>query len=141
MNPSPRISVCRSGRQHSGQGSCQPLARKDLWSQVDSKADKVLSPAGQNLWQLMPGEIRVLHSTLVCEAQLCQQWSGNCLSYTLKMVYSTLLGLFDKCLGTPNGKCGISQGAYLWVVPLCRSGSSITSADILGVSPCQMCLA
>ena len=30
------------------------------------------------------------------------------------MVYSTLLGLFDKCLGTPDGKCGISPGAYLW---------------------------
>ena len=57
-------------------------------------------------------------------------------------VYPPLLGLFDKCLGTPDakwgmypgaygwytiallntpvGKCGISPGAYLWVVPLCR---------------------
>ena len=36
-------------------------------------------------------------------------------------------GSFDKCLGTPDAKCGISPGAYLWVVPL-------------GVSLCQMCL-
>ena len=57
-------------------------------------------------------------------------------------VHPPLLGLFDKCLGTPDakwgmypgaygwytiallntpvGKCGISPGAYLWVVPLCR---------------------
>ena len=64
--------------------------------------------------------------------------------YTLKVVYSTLLGLFNKCLGTPDANCGIfptacgwymavlldtpasrsgiSPGAYLWVVPLCRHG-------------------
>lgn len=71
-------------------------------------------------------------STLVCEAWLSQQWSGNCLSYTLKTVYSTLLGLFDKCLGTPDSKCGISPGAYLWVVPLCRRGSSNHMCRYLG---------
>ena len=62
------------------------------------------------------------------------------------MGYSTLLGLFDKCLGTPNGKCGICLGADGWytaivldipagkwgmspggclqVVPLCRQDYS-----------------
>ena len=50
MNPSPRDSVCRSGRQHGGQGSCQCLARKDLQSQVGSRAE-VPSPAGQRLQQ------------------------------------------------------------------------------------------
>ena len=46
-NPSPRVSVSRSRRQHGGQGSCQHLAKKDLQSQVGSRADEVLSPAGE----------------------------------------------------------------------------------------------
>ena len=33
-------------------------------------------------------------------------------------------GSFDKCLGTPDAKCGISPGAYLWAVPLCSHGCS-----------------
>ena len=33
-------------------------------------------------------------------------------------------GFFDMCLGAPDDKWGISPGAYLWVVPLCRSGCS-----------------
>ena len=33
MNPGPRVSVSRSGKQHGGQGSCQRLARKDFRSQ------------------------------------------------------------------------------------------------------------
>ena len=34
----------------------------------------------------------------VCVAQLSQQWSGACLSYTLKVVHSTLLGLLISVL-------------------------------------------
>ena len=56
MDPSPRVSVCRSGRQHSGKGSGQCLARKDLWSQVGRGADKVLSPAEHSVWWLMTKE-------------------------------------------------------------------------------------
>ena len=123
------------------------LARKDLQSQVGSRADEVLSPAGQSLWWPMPREISVSWSnTLVCGGQLSQECSGTCFSYTLKMVYSTLLGLFDKCLCTHDAMCGISPGAYgcymavlldslagkcgmspgasLWVVLLCRHGCS-----------------
>ena len=108
MNLSPRVPVCRSGRQHGGQGSCQRRARKGLRSQVSSKADEVLSPAGQSLWWPMPREINMVRSsTLVCGAQLSQQWSGACLSYTFKGMYSTLLGLFDKCLDTSDAKYGI----------------------------------
>ena len=82
MNSSPRDSVRRSRRQHSGQGSCQRLARKDLWSQVGSRAAEVLSPAGQSLWQLMPREISVeWSSALVCGAR-CREpvcfKSGKC---------------------------------------------------------------
>ena len=42
-------------------------------------------------------------------------------------------------LGTPDGKCGISPGACLWVVLLCI-WMFLSHEDILGVSPCQMCL-
>ena len=133
MNPSPRVSVCRSGRQHSGQGSGQCLARKDLWSQEGSRADEVLSLAGQSLQQLMPREISVAwSSTLGCAARLSQQWSGNCLSYILRVVYSTLLGLSDKCLGTPDAKWRICPGAHQWVVPLCRHGCSDHACRYLG---------
>ena len=145
---SPRVSVCRSRRQHGGQGSCQRPAREGLWSQVGSRADKVLSPAGQGLWWVVMREITVAWSSVVlgCGARLSQQWSGACLSYTWKVVHSPHLGLFNKCLGTPDarygicpgaygcymavllgtpaGKWGISPGASLWVVPLCRQGCS-----------------
>ena len=50
---------------------------------------------------------------VVCGAQLSQQWYGACLIYTLKVVYSTLLGLLIS-LGTPDGKWGICSGAYVW---------------------------
>ena len=65
-----RVSVCRSRRQYGGQGSCQCPVRKDLQSQVGSRADQVLSPAEQILWWLMPREISVAWSnTLMCGAQ------------------------------------------------------------------------
>ena len=102
------LSVCRSARQHGGQGSCQHLARKDLQSQVGGRAGEVLSPAGQSLRPLMPKEISVAwRSTLVCGAGLSQQWSGAYLSYIFRVEYSTLLGLFDKCLDTSDAKYGI----------------------------------
>ena len=111
----------------------------------------------------MPREVSVTwSSTLVCGARLSQQWAGPCLSYTSEVIYSTLLGLFDKCLGTPDAKWGVAQepmGAT-WVLcltsmmvsvefpqkPTCGWSRSadlavlITRADILGVSSCQMCL-
>ena len=133
--------------EHGEQGSCHYLARRDLGSQVDSRTGEVFSPAGQSLRCPMPRDISVARSsTGLCGAQLSQQCSGTCLCYTLKMVYSTLLGLFDKCLCTHDamcgispgaygcymavlldslaGKCGMSPGAYLWVVLLCRHGCS-----------------
>ena len=51
-------------------------------------------PAGQRFWQPMPREIRgAWSSTLGCGARLAQQWSGACLSSTLRVAHSTLLGL------------------------------------------------
>ena len=125
MSPSPRVSVCRSGSQHHGQGSCQHLARKDLWRQVGSREDEILSPSGQSLQRPIPRKISMAwSSTLVCETRLSQQWPGTFLGYTLKGVDSTLLGLFDKCLGNSDAKWGTSLGGYLWVVLLCRHGYS-----------------
>ena len=90
MNPSPTVLVCTSGTQHGDQGSHQRLTRKDLRSWVGSRADEVLSPAGQSLWQQMTREIGVAwSSTLVRGVQLSQQWDGACLIYTLKVVDST----------------------------------------------------
>ena len=40
--------------------------------------------------------------------------SSGQLIYTLEVVHSTLLGLSDKCLGTPDAKWGIFQGAHGW---------------------------
>ncbi|KAF6125194.1 hypothetical protein HJG60_009719 [Phyllostomus discolor] len=79
---------------------------------------EVLSPARQSLRWPMPREVSVAwSSTLVCGARLSQQGSGTGLSYTLKLVHSTPLGLFNKCLGTPDAKepmDRISPGAYGW---------------------------
>ena len=121
MNPSPRVSVCRLGRQHGGQGSRQHLTRRDLQSQVGSRAGKVFSPAGLSLQRPMPREISMAwSSTLGCGACLLSSglepasvtpWKGGVLHPS---------GSFDTCLGTPDAKCGISPGSQLWVVPLCR---------------------
>ena len=57
----------------------------------------------------------------------------------LKVEYSTLLDLFDKCLATSDAKCGIFPGVYGWS---CSADTAALTmcADILSVSPCQMCL-
>ena len=121
-NPSARVSVFRSGRQHGEQGSPKHLAGKDLQSQVGSKADEIPSPAGQSLQQPVPRDIGVAwRSTLVCGAQLSQQWCADCLPS----------GSFHKCLGTADGNCGISPGAYLWVVPVFWSRGQISQVCFL----------
>ena len=71
MNLIPRVSVCRSRRQHSGQGSLQHLAEKDLWNQVSSGADKVLSPAGQSLVANAKGDEHGNAAALWCVKLSC----------------------------------------------------------------------
>ena len=89
------------------------------------EAGDILSPAEQSLWQRMSRKIgETWSSSLVCGAWLSQQWSGACLSYTFRVVHSTLPGLLSKCLGILVAKCGIFPEAYLWVAPLCRRGCS-----------------
>ena len=104
------------------QGSCQYLTRKGFWSQVSSRTDKVLNPAGQSLRQLMPST--AWSSMLLCRAQLSQQWSGACLNYILKVVYSTLLGLLISVLAPLMISGEFPPGVYLWVVLVCRHGCS-----------------
>ena len=65
-------------------------------------------------------------STLVSGAWRFQQWSGAYISYTLKVVHSTLLGLFHKRLGIPNANGEFSQepmsGTWLFcLTPLLTS--------------------
>ena len=56
-----------------------------------------------------------LCTTLVCGAWLSQQWSGACLSYTLKVVDSMLLGLLISVLAPLMASGDFPQGAiYGW---------------------------
>ena len=102
---------------------------------MGSRADEVLSPE-QDLQWLMPRRdvIVAWSSTLVCGARLSQQWSGACLSYTLKVVGSTPLGLLISVLAPLLASGAFSQE------PICRWSRSgdmavpVTCADILFVS-------
>ena len=98
------------------EGSLEPGGQQGRTSPQSSRAEAPTHGA--------KGDSVAWSSTLVCGAQLSQRWSRKCLRYTLKVVYSTFLGLFDKCFGTPDAKWGISPGAYLWVVPLSRHSCS-----------------
>ena len=140
--PESQVSVSRSGRQHGGQGSCQHLARKDLQSQVGSRADEVLTPAGQSLWQPMPREISVTWScTLVCGAQLSQQWSEVHLSIPLRVMHSTLLGLLISVLAPLMASEELPQETMYGWSHSADTAVLVKCANILGVSPCQVCLA
>ena len=63
--------------------------------------------------------------------QLSGVWSSavSTVMWSLPQLYLEscildLSGSFDNCLGIPDGKWGISPGAYLLVVLLCRQGCS-----------------
>ena len=67
-------------------------------------------------------------------------WCGTCLSYTHESNVLFPSGSLDKCLGTPDGEWDFPQDpVYGWS---CSSDTAVlvTCADILGVSPCQVCL-
>ena len=113
--------------------------KEEPLEQAGSRADKVLDPAGQSLWWLIPREVSMAwSSTLVCGARLSQQWSEPASVIPLRLMYSTLLGLLINVL-TPllasmelpqKPVCGWSCSADMAVL--------ITCADILGVSSCQI---
>ena len=87
------------------------------------------------------GNSMVWSSILVCGAQLSQQQSGTCLSHTLKVVYSTLLGLLINA-STPLTASGefAQEPIYGWS-PSANGAVLFTCADIIGVSPYQMYIA
>ena len=105
--------------------SLEPGGQQGRQSHQSSKAE---------LWQLMPSKISMAWSiTLVCGAQLSQQWSGACLSYTLESFILCPSGSLDKCLGTLMTSGEFPQE------PICEWSHSANTAvlvmciDILGV--------
>ena len=112
------------------EGSLEPGGQQGRWSPRSSRAEPLATDA--------KGDQRGRSSTVVCGAQLSQQWSGTCLSYTLKVVFSTLPGLLITVLAPlmASGEfpqeliCGRSCSADMAVL--------VTCADILDVPLCQM---
>ena len=100
--------------------------------------------AGQSLQLPMPGEPRMAwSSTPVCGLGCLRSGLEPACYIPLTVVDSTLLGLFDKRVGSPDGECGVSPGASLWVVPLhgpgcsdlvCRHCRGVSLPDVSGVT-------
>ena len=139
MNASHRISACRSGRPHSGQESCQFLARKDLQSQVGS-GEKSSVPQGKaftvNAKEDQCGMEQ--HSGVWSSAVSAVVWSlphlhvGSCVLHPP--------GSLDKCLSTLMPSEEFPQEPIYGWSHSADMDIMITCADILGVSPCHMCL-
>ena len=129
MNPSPRVSVYRSRDSMVGKG---------VVSIIRERISGARWAAGKGLWWLIPREISVTwSSTLVCGAWLSQQWSGVCLSYTLRVVNSTLLALLSVLAPLiPSGDFP-QKPIYGWSHSV-DMDVLVTCVDILGMSPCQM---
>ena len=77
---------CKEGSSESGGQQCRA-------SEADAKADQ-----------------RGVEPYSGAGAQLSQQWSGACLSYTLKVVDSTLLGLLISVLAPLMASGDFPQG-------------------------------
>ena len=121
-NLSPRASANRSRKQHHGQGSHKPFARKS-WSHR-LKREQLGSSGADSLVADAKGSQRDMEQHSGARKSLSQQWSGICLGYTLESGVLHPSGSLDKCLGTPDDKWALSQKAYLWVLLLCRHGCS-----------------
>ena len=141
MNLSPRVSVCRSWRQHGEQGSCQHLARKGLQSQVGSRGDKVLSLAGQSLWQPMPRKISVAWNALWCVKLVCLISGLEPASVTPLKWWTPPFWVFSiNVLAPLLASVELPpEPIYGWSCSADVAGLT-TCAGILSVSPCQTCL-
>ena len=104
------------------EGPQEPGGQQGRQSPPSSRAEPLVADAALSV---------VWNSTPVCGVRLTQQWSETCLSYALKVVFSTLLGLFGKCLGTPDARCGIYAGANGWYMAVLLD----TPAGKCGISP------
>ena len=141
-NPRPRGSVCRSRTQHGEPGSRQCLVRRNLQSQMGSKADEVLCPAGQSLQWLMPREISVAWSSALVNGT--QHLSSGLKSASVipsRVVDSTLLGLLIGVLAPFMATGEFPQEPTYELVLLCRHGYSGHLGRYLRCASCQMCLA
>ena len=140
MDLSPRVSVCGPGDSMVSKGVVfilQGRISRARWAAGQMKSSV---QQGRDSSCRCQGDQCGVEQHCVCGTQLCQQWSGACLSYTLKVVYSTLLSLFISVLEPLVASGEFPQEPiYGWS----RSADTavlITYTDILGVSSCQMCL-
>ena len=83
---------------------------------------------------------KVWRRSLLCGARLSQQWPGICLSYTLKVVHSTLLGLLINVLAPLLASVELPQAPIYGWSHSADMHILITCANVSGVSPCQTCL-
>ena len=72
---------------------------------------------------------------MVRGAQLSQQWSGACLSYTLKVVGSTPLGLLISVLAPLMESGGFPQEPIIGWPCSADTYVLVTCADVLGGLP------
>ena len=124
MNPSP--------------GVCLQVRERVQWARELSAScrEGSLEPGGQQ-GRTSPQSSRAEPLTINAKGDQCDMkehfgvWSSavSAVVWSLPQLYlgSGILyfsGSLDKCLGTPDGKRGLSPGTCLWVVPLCRHGCS-----------------
>ena len=121
--PSPRDSGCRSGRQ----------VGKGVVNILQGRISRARWAAGQTKSSIQQG--RASGGDAKGDQSGVEQHSGawnsavSAVGWNLPQLYleSGVLhpsGSLDRCLGTPETKWGISPGAYLWVVLLCRHSCS-----------------
>ena len=98
------------------EGSLVPREKQGRWSAQSSRAEPLVADA--------KGDQRGMgqHSGVWSSAVSAVVWSLPHLYHESGAFHPS--GSFNKCLGTPDGKCGISPGAYLWVVLLWQGATS-----------------
>ena len=100
-----------------------------------------LDPVEKSLLLLMPRKISVSWSrTLVCDAQVSQQWSEACLSYTLESGVLYPLGYLISVMSPQTVSGEFPQEPISGWSHSSDRAAPITCAHIVGVFPCQMCL-
>ena len=100
-----RVSVSRSKRQHGGHGSHQGWARKGLWSQMGSRADKSSGQQGRASNDPCQGR-SVCHGAALWCVELGYLDSGLEPASVVhwKWCAPHPSGSLDKCLGFPDGE-------------------------------------
>ena len=120
-----------------GKGSCQSC--KEGFPELDGQQGR-RSPQFHRAEPLAADAKGDQHgaATLVCGTQLSQQWSGACLSHTLKVVSSTILDFLISVLAPlmPSGEFpqepiyGWSRSADMAVLITCADLMCISLSDM-----------